>query len=715
MPLLLESFPVPPSHIPQTPSSPGPPPSRPPSFPLPPVPGPSKISEHDTLLFLTSRRSSRLSVATRRDSVISTSSSTGGSGRGGGSVSPGPESITNSPSPLAGRPSIAFSISEEDPANDDTYLSSSTTHLSPDQHQLLTRLTVSPVPLSDISDDESRPPPPPMLSFRSLRSSQDAGLSMSMLSMASLAPRAVSPAPSLAFTISNPNTPSSKRTANTIRRRIHHAANESISSIDMHDLPPADEEEAAADSQTSLPPLPPKSPSLPMSAPPTTTELASSPVDPLTLHLQMRAARSRSASHKQALRARSTSPSRARASLRSSSQDEPPPVPSIPQSHPPLPSDTTIRQQQQSPPPSSSHISPPLNPPTLGLILPSPTTPQYQNPHPRSVSTFTDRERAPHSPTPLHRPLPSMRDHPDDAQSSTKTNDSPLAHTSSKSAGAINISDKCTPAKRSASSQAHTQSKSLSTLHTPPDPRSSDKSDGDRAPSPDIKTIIRSTPKPRRKSSSYFSSPMPRSRSQSRPRAGTGTGAGAGSGSASAAPSLAGSARTSRAISDRLIGTGMGSNASLGTRGVRSRNESLNSSTSGGSASASASISGATRTSWTTATSVDEFGRKVSASQHQHQQGEREEEEDYGVPLSASDSRSDKYGSGFGFGSFSVQDGYAYGFGDPSSAGAGGGGVVDLNMDDEEAVTRFERQLEGRDGGGGSDSDSSLDLHTPLP
>lgn len=37
-PLLLGSFPAPPTHIPRTPTSPNPPPSRPPSSPLPPLP-----------------------------------------------------------------------------------------------------------------------------------------------------------------------------------------------------------------------------------------------------------------------------------------------------------------------------------------------------------------------------------------------------------------------------------------------------------------------------------------------------------------------------------------------------------------------------------------------------------------------------------------------------------------------------------------------------
>lgn len=73
-PLLLDDFPIPPSHIPTTPlatplslvlPSPGPAPnpplSLPPTSPLPPVPGPSPITQHETLMFISAERSRRLS------------------------------------------------------------------------------------------------------------------------------------------------------------------------------------------------------------------------------------------------------------------------------------------------------------------------------------------------------------------------------------------------------------------------------------------------------------------------------------------------------------------------------------------------------------------------------------------------------------------------------------------------------------------------------
>ncbi|GJE96292.1 hypothetical protein PsYK624_124860 [Phanerochaete sordida] len=83
-PLLLDDFPIPPSHIPTTPlatpisitipspgpsSSSNPPLSLPPSSPLPPVPGPSPISDHETLMFISAERSRRLSKMSMASSM----------------------------------------------------------------------------------------------------------------------------------------------------------------------------------------------------------------------------------------------------------------------------------------------------------------------------------------------------------------------------------------------------------------------------------------------------------------------------------------------------------------------------------------------------------------------------------------------------------------------------------------------------------------------
>lgn len=73
VPLILSSFPAPPSHIPINPPPPppsnsNPPPTGPPSSPLPPLPsGPSRISDHGQLLLLSSLR--RSSTYSQRDSI----------------------------------------------------------------------------------------------------------------------------------------------------------------------------------------------------------------------------------------------------------------------------------------------------------------------------------------------------------------------------------------------------------------------------------------------------------------------------------------------------------------------------------------------------------------------------------------------------------------------------------------------------------------------
>ncbi|KAF8148380.1 hypothetical protein B0H34DRAFT_802925 [Crassisporium funariophilum] len=221
VPLLLESFPAPPSHIPPTPTtaSPNPPPTGPPCVPLPPLPGPSRISEHEQFLLLSSvtnrsRRSSKYSVASsRRESVISLAGSV--SGHGGRSPAfassplpmlPGSPSQSNrdsvasssrssprSPSSL-GRPSISVSHSSHGHSHG----------YSPPQsgnEQQLTRMSMSPMPLSDIEDDDDAPRdmPSPLL------------------------PRA-----SLGMGMGSPR--------NLHLQQRKHQANESISSIDMRDV-----------------------------------------------------------------------------------------------------------------------------------------------------------------------------------------------------------------------------------------------------------------------------------------------------------------------------------------------------------------------------------------------------------------------------------------------------------------------------------------------
>ncbi|KAJ2912042.1 hypothetical protein MD484_g8366, partial [Candolleomyces efflorescens] len=168
LPLLIDAFPVPPSHIPPTPSATAvsfnPPPSRPPSSPLPPVPGPSKLTDADTLQLLLlssranrSRRSSKYSVGTgenNRDSLISTASA-----HSYGAVSPSPRPSPRLPPPsnrsstassgsmptsprAHSRPSIAFSIDEE---------------REEVKARPMPRNVVSPLPLFDEDDVDQSP------------------------------------------------------------------------------------------------------------------------------------------------------------------------------------------------------------------------------------------------------------------------------------------------------------------------------------------------------------------------------------------------------------------------------------------------------------------------------------------------------------------------------------------------------------------------------
>ncbi|KDR74606.1 hypothetical protein GALMADRAFT_227102 [Galerina marginata CBS 339.88] len=220
VPLLLESFPIPPTHIPPTPTTPNslvivnPPLSGPPSTPLPPVPGPSRISEHEQLLLLSSavnrsRRSSKYSVtsSSQRESVISLSSA---GGHGGASTSSRTSIASSGKSPVGGtsplppltptRPESRSSYtSPRSPSSSSSgtgrpSISISGTSPPPLQPQLLTRLSISPFPLSDIDDDDDDGEIPP----------------------------AAMPSPT--------------RSAPVRRFVRRHQMNESISSIDMRDI-----------------------------------------------------------------------------------------------------------------------------------------------------------------------------------------------------------------------------------------------------------------------------------------------------------------------------------------------------------------------------------------------------------------------------------------------------------------------------------------------
>ncbi|KAH9000601.1 hypothetical protein EDB86DRAFT_2904888 [Lactarius hatsudake] len=102
VPVLLNEFPAPPSYIPQNISTPSsslhnPPPSLPPSLPLPPIPGPSPLSEQDLFHITAATRASRLSTSSRassvRESVVSVAS-----GSSSPSPVPAPTVVTTQPS-----------------------------------------------------------------------------------------------------------------------------------------------------------------------------------------------------------------------------------------------------------------------------------------------------------------------------------------------------------------------------------------------------------------------------------------------------------------------------------------------------------------------------------------------------------------------------------------------------------------------------------------
>ncbi|KAH9064549.1 hypothetical protein EDB87DRAFT_1680452 [Lactarius vividus] len=102
VPVLLNEFPAPPSYIPQNISTPSsslhnPPPSLPPSLPLPPIPGPSPLSEQDLFHITAATRASRLSTSSRsssvRESVVSVAS-----GSSGPSPISAPTVVTTQPS-----------------------------------------------------------------------------------------------------------------------------------------------------------------------------------------------------------------------------------------------------------------------------------------------------------------------------------------------------------------------------------------------------------------------------------------------------------------------------------------------------------------------------------------------------------------------------------------------------------------------------------------
>jgi hypothetical protein len=146
VPLILSSFPAPPSHIPNLASS-NPPPTGPPACPLPPLPSaPSRISEHEQLFILSSVRSRRSSNYSQRDrdSIVS-SRSPSSLGR---SVSRSNSLTTTTPSPFHTRPSLSDISDSDTEAAITSTTSPVLSHSSP--RRLLPNDSISSIDMRDV-------------------------------------------------------------------------------------------------------------------------------------------------------------------------------------------------------------------------------------------------------------------------------------------------------------------------------------------------------------------------------------------------------------------------------------------------------------------------------------------------------------------------------------------------------------------------------------
>ena len=361
VPLLLEAFPVPPTHIPPTPTTPNPPPTGPPSLPLPPVPGPSRISEHEQLLLLSSmgRRGSRYS---NRDSSSLVSP-----------TSPRHRFSVLSTSSAGKSPSLQVATlprESTDSARSNSRMSvvpgargrNTPNLLPPPTAEQLTRMSVSPMPLSDIEDEEGRvraPPrmPSPVLSRRSLMKKHQGNESISEIDFNDIL-GAVSDVDDTLFSFNAmPAIPSRSNAASThthqvsladpidpISRTTHlpsqaGVGNYSYPSSSKHSpinsLTNAKEagdtvlytpRKASQPPTDSLPPL--HSPAFGINTTPPTPPADAAPVSAKEIHMEIRAARSSSSSHKRALTARNRSRSTTRGAPATVSPSEPlPPLP----------------------------------------------------------------------------------------------------------------------------------------------------------------------------------------------------------------------------------------------------------------------------------------------------------------------------------------------------------------------------------------------------
>ncbi|KAI0267329.1 hypothetical protein BC834DRAFT_968846 [Gloeopeniophorella convolvens] len=266
VPLLLSEFPSPPTFIPP---SPNPPPSRPPSLPLPPVPGPSPLSEQD-LVYITnaarSRRTSRISTSSNsswRDSAASFAS-----------TSSGPSTV-----PASSAMSTFPQSSSRNRTESLTSISAHSVRSFSSNGSLSVPLPSYATPRA-FTSDRARSPPitvavnEAILEDEELPSVDASEHSLTRTSLADIPRTTPSPRP--------------------FARSSH---DESISSIDMHDLPALQDDD--------------------------TTDLDS---QALSFHLRMRAARSKSATHKYRISQAATQPRRSTSPTNSERTHSPPPT-----------------------------------------------------------------------------------------------------------------------------------------------------------------------------------------------------------------------------------------------------------------------------------------------------------------------------------------------------------------------------------------------------
>ncbi|KIJ97710.1 hypothetical protein K443DRAFT_238013 [Laccaria amethystina LaAM-08-1] len=309
VPLLLESFPTPPTFIPSTPTSAStnPPPSGPPSTPLPPVPGPSRISEYDTLNLLFA--ASRYSHGGGRESVGSARSSAGYGFSG--PASPKMPAGRRASSVVSPVPSLG--LDDELPAFGSQRRTRKGRRHNPSNHQanesiseidfrdILSSVSV----MSDDDDDALVPPPSPFPKRPPPASPRTIG-----------AQAAPSPRDSASVPLASPlRRTFEDQQGHNYMASVADLIDPAFAPLSVSERPPI------TDASTSPAPTSADHPRPDNQHPPVTTS-SDHPISPdqdaAALHRQLRSTRSRSASHKQALASKNLPP-----------LDELPPPPSL--------------------------------------------------------------------------------------------------------------------------------------------------------------------------------------------------------------------------------------------------------------------------------------------------------------------------------------------------------------------------------------------------